>query len=301
MENITCELKTVTPEMATKLLSSCQYEHQRKLRPKLVARYARDMQAGNWMPGGVIELCEHKDDLYLINGQHRLHAVVESGKDQCFLMKTDRVFTLKDVAHRYYTIDTGGMRSFHELVNSLELKDKTGMSAATINRVRAAARFIAGGFDDADPEFYRAILSPDEGLRLVQYWEEPAIEFYDTISGRNQALYNRMKNAAVLSVALVTFKYQCSFARKFWGNVAENDGLKVGQPERACVEFLYENTLSKKGMNVYARRVANCWSAFFENRVISRTQVKDPDSNINIAGTPFLYSRTMKGLGMTKE
>jgi hypothetical protein len=301
MENITCELKTVTPEMALKLLANCPYEHQRKLRPRLVARYARDMQAGNWNPGSVLELVECKDDLYLVNGQHRLHAVVESGKEQCFVMKMERVATPKEVAHRYYTIDTGGARSFSELVNATEIREKTGLSSHQLNAVKAAARFILGGFDKSDEEYSKTVLSPDESLVLVNYWTETALEYYDTISGRNGPLLKRMRNAGVVGVALVTFKYQCTHARKFWAAVASNDGLKPGQPEHALVSFLYEKSFYKLGGNLYARYVANCWSAYFENREIKKLAVRDANNNINIEGSPFLYSRQVKGLGLIKE
>jgi hypothetical protein len=301
MENITCELKTVTPEMAQRLLDKCPYEHQRKLRPRLVARYARDMQAGNWNPGSVLELVECKDDLYLVNGQHRLHAIVESGKEQPFVVKTERVATQKEVAHRYYTIDTGGARSFRDILSVTGMQDKMGIGRHQISSIKSAAKFIFAGFNTGTPDYSKTILSPDELLVLVNYWAEPGIEFFDTIANRNQALALRMRNAACVGVALVTFKYQCTYARKFWEAVANNDGLKVGQPERTLVEYLYEKTTEKAGLNHYARSVANCWSAFFENREITRTQVRDPQANINIAGSPFLYSREVKGLGLTKE
>lgn len=68
-------LVDVTPKQAEAWLASNR--KNRRLRQRQVDAYARDMAAGNWqVTGEAIQFAENGD---LINGQHRLTAVVQSG------------------------------------------------------------------------------------------------------------------------------------------------------------------------------------------------------------------------------
>lgn len=69
------EVMTVTPEMAIKWLQN-NYNN-RKVRTRVVETYARQMKAGKWdLTGNGITISV---DGEIIDGQHRLHAIVESG------------------------------------------------------------------------------------------------------------------------------------------------------------------------------------------------------------------------------
>lgn len=69
------DVKDVTPALAEKWLN--QNTHNRNLRDKAVLAYARDMEAGNWAENG--ESIKFAKDGTLLDGQHRLSAVVLSG------------------------------------------------------------------------------------------------------------------------------------------------------------------------------------------------------------------------------
>lgn len=62
----------VTPGIARQMLA--RNENNRNLRPNTVATYARDMQKGNWRP--TAETIKFDWHGRLIDGQHRLHAVI---------------------------------------------------------------------------------------------------------------------------------------------------------------------------------------------------------------------------------
>src|SRR4030095_5230551 len=72
---ITTEIKSITPELALQWLESSNL-HNRPVRQSVVMKYARDMATGNWhlTHQGI----SFTDDGILIDGQHRLWAVVES-------------------------------------------------------------------------------------------------------------------------------------------------------------------------------------------------------------------------------
>jgi hypothetical protein len=99
--NITAEIVKITPEMATEWLSD-RWGEQRTIRQGYVKRLASDMEAGRFRvsPDAILRIKGK-----LANGQHRLNAVVSSGKAQTFLVMESNDEEL------YKTIDAGMRRS----------------------------------------------------------------------------------------------------------------------------------------------------------------------------------------------
>lgn len=90
----------VTPEDAIELLSS-NFAGQRKIKKTNVTRLAKSMSDGKWDPylGDLIRMTR---DGVLVDGQHRLEAVVQSEVTCDFLFSND--FDVSDFPY----IDTGG-------------------------------------------------------------------------------------------------------------------------------------------------------------------------------------------------
>lgn len=78
------EVLAITPKMATEYLR-CNTEN-RSVRPEVVDAYARDMADGEWLMTG--EAIKFGLDGRLLDGQHRLFAVVKSGATVEFLVIT---------------------------------------------------------------------------------------------------------------------------------------------------------------------------------------------------------------------
>lgn len=75
----------VTPDVAKRLLG-INYENQRNVQPARVDMYARDMANGNWNPQSSNSI-RISSDGKVIDGQHRLLAVIKSGAS--ILMRVD--------------------------------------------------------------------------------------------------------------------------------------------------------------------------------------------------------------------
>ncbi len=73
-DRVRSEWKVVTPELATKWLEG--NTHNRKVRDSVVARYASDMKNGRWRQ--THQGIAFDEDATLIDGQHRLFAVIEA-------------------------------------------------------------------------------------------------------------------------------------------------------------------------------------------------------------------------------
>jgi hypothetical protein len=79
---ITAEIEAIDPRIAAQHLS--HNLKNRNIRTWIVARYAHDMRSGNWRMAG--EPIKFAHDGTLLDGQHRLEAVIDSDTTQSFLV-----------------------------------------------------------------------------------------------------------------------------------------------------------------------------------------------------------------------
>jgi hypothetical protein len=118
--NAEITIETITPLEAAKLLK-CPWDGQRRLRKTVVDKYVHEMQLHRWTLSNDAILIVRSA---LANGQHRLHAVVDSGLAQRFLVMRTNDDQL------YKVLDSGLCRT---------IPDKLGLRGTTIP---AAARVI---------------------------------------------------------------------------------------------------------------------------------------------------------------
>ncbi|HET8687537.1 MAG TPA: hypothetical protein VFM18_12870, partial [Methanosarcina sp.] len=74
--SLTIETKTITPELAEVLLEN-NISNNRKLKEKLVKKYVQDILSDNWCISDALKFDKNGN---LIDGQHRLHAVIAANK-----------------------------------------------------------------------------------------------------------------------------------------------------------------------------------------------------------------------------
>jgi hypothetical protein len=91
----------IAPEDAERLLD--RNDSNRNVRSRVVSAYARDMEADRWLTTGETIKIGHNGEL--LDGQHRLQAVMQTGVGQKFLVVRD----LDPEARR--VIDTGAVRT----------------------------------------------------------------------------------------------------------------------------------------------------------------------------------------------
>lgn len=106
MQDQNIELVEVTPELAREWLG--YNTHNRNVRMRVVLAYAADMADGNWHWNG--ESIKFAADGTLLDGQHRLSAIVESGCTVPMLV----VRGLKNDAQE--TVDGGAKRKFSDVL-----------------------------------------------------------------------------------------------------------------------------------------------------------------------------------------
>jgi len=123
MKKVTAKLVEVTPDMAAGMLK--HNNMNRNISQLNVKRYAQAMQSGEWEQNG--QTITVAVDGTILDGQHRLWAVIESGVTITFLI----VYNVRKEA--IATIDSGIVRTFRHL---LQIKgSKHPASAAAVTKI----------------------------------------------------------------------------------------------------------------------------------------------------------------------
>jgi hypothetical protein len=135
---ITASIESITPTKARAMLAT--NTANRKIRPRTVASYARDMKRGKWGITG--EALKFDTDGVLRDGQHRLAAVVEAGV-------TVPMMVVRGVAPESQRVmDSGIKRMVHDQLDITGFSNtRTIASAARLALVEPGAGFVAEGKD----------------------------------------------------------------------------------------------------------------------------------------------------------
>lgn len=121
---VTVTLKTITPELARTYLT--KNNRNRKLTPSWVEFYCSQMKSGQWQTtGDTIKLSTNDD---LLDGQHRLHAVIMYGKP------IDMFVAEGLPSESFDVLDTGKTRSAGDVLSVF------GVEKA--NNIASIVRFI---------------------------------------------------------------------------------------------------------------------------------------------------------------
>ena len=171
----------VTPELASAYLAA--NKRNRPLRKARVERYARDMTEGRWQMNGETIIISDEDNL--LNGQHRLEAVVKAGVPVWMMVTTG----VPESA--FSTMDAGLTRTAGDVL---------GMKGVlNFNQVAAVARICLNYKDGVGLSTPRTNLEIEEALEL-----HPEIETY-------VSSHNKIYNLAHSSIVIAT----CYLAQRF--------------------------------------------------------------------------------------
>lgn len=142
-------LVDITPDLAREWLSF--NIHNRNIRQRVVLAYAADMQDGNWRWNG--ETIKFAADGALLDGQHRLAAIAESG---CTI-PTLVVRGLKNDAQE--TVDGGAKRRFADVLKLRGEQTPIVLAAVLRNVVlwESSERFTATRYSPTNAQMLQAL------------------------------------------------------------------------------------------------------------------------------------------------
>ncbi len=278
----------VTPELAMTWLTMTPYQGQRAVRQHRVAELAQEMIQGRFRLSTIdIRRVGDGDSTkrYLINGQHRLRAIVESGVAQMMVVVESEADSMDDVAADYATVDRPLVRSYLDAMTAYGLGDELGLTKTQVSKLQSAAQTIACGFMAGTRSEY--MRSPIDRVEFVRDWARPAMHAFATIGEAKWPRIKRLYTAPVFAVVLVTFRYRPDAAEAFWGRIAEHNGLVHGDPAFTFSEHLVAATVISANYPKLQRGTALAWNAAAEGRELRLIRVLDQTAPIRIAGTPY--------------
>lgn len=169
MENLKFTRKLITPAVAKELIQG--NSHNRQIRESVLLRYIYDMINGRWKQdtGETIKIAKTGR---ILDGQHRLHAVVKSNVPCYFYIATGLDEDVFDV------IDTGKSRNAADVFTIAEIKNSHQLSAiiAYFNLLK-----------DNKRRGRQVNRRPTNAELLLQYYEEPL--FWQNITNRTSVFY----------------------------------------------------------------------------------------------------------------
>jgi len=277
----------VTPAVAKRILSDLNYVHQRDIEPPHVKVIGYLMQNRMWTQGSQLAFGRLDGELHLMNGQHRLTAVVETGIPIEFQVLIVDVNTAEELHELYTRYDTTQReRKGGEVLNALNLPAQWGFSKSFANDVVGASVVIANGM--RKPVYTRDPLLTschEFRVQLAESWWPIARELKELRRGADSDVSKRLFKAGFLSVMLVTMKHQPAKARVFWRRVMDNSGLVRETPEHTFVNLVNRNSWKGDQDSCIAAAML-AWNAAYAGKKLVQIH-PDGCKHRKVLGTPF--------------
>ncbi len=297
---IATHLQLVSPKQARDLLQT-PYPNQRPLRPHHVRFLQGLIERGTLRPGTTVSFGVVEGTRYLVNGQHTLTALGQTTGGPLWLQLEEiRVDTLEAVGQLYESYDRNLARSWADIYHADTRLQVYELGTKHLSLLGGACLHLATGFQSrnafpASPHYWVHLLLRDVTVRfgLMQTWCDELQNCLNGCQGPGP-IRKLLTRAAVLSVALVTYRFQPEAAHLFWPSIARDSGLSEGQPAHSLLRFLRDTPTRKVDTATYSRYVASAWNAHFESRPMHRLQARAATPPLLLAGTPH-DGRTAKG------
>lgn len=242
-------MENVDPTTAAKWLE--RNVRNRHLRRSIVARYARDMAAGNWrVTGESIKFANNGD---LLDGQHRLAAIVESGV-------TVGMFVTRNLDNdAQVAMDSGTRRTASDAFSLIGGKN-TALATATARLALGMELALDGGKYNATHAEILTFIGANPDLR-------DAVDFAQAIFRRTDCLPT--------VVAYTTWRLariDATEAERFWIDAADKVGLTPGDPVLALTNRLAEARRKRErvGHTELVSAVFRAWNARRDGATVRR-------------------------------
>lgn len=276
----------ISPSDARALLE-CNFDGQRSIDKQSLARYREEIKAGRFDGGEPIRFCRYEGRLYLVNGQHRLLALSGMITGMEFVVVVTRAESIREVAEIYSTIDRGRGRSIAEVMRSLGVHHRIGVSATKAALASAALLILESAREGKLIYGYDAQARSAQAREALLERHGDAVQgFFMAIEGASPAIMKRLSRRQVMAVGFATFETPASSdkALEFWSGVAQDDGLRKTDPRKMLLRFLEDNP-ARGTAPIFGRLghgVAVCWNAWVDGRELQIVKVYDETSPVKL-------------------
>ena len=238
------EVRDITPEIAVEMLKRNQ--RNRNVSESHVRFLSNEMRNGNWMFDG--QPVRFAEGGRLLDGQHRLSAVVESETTQSFLIVTGID------PETFKVMDTGKNRSASDVFSIEGIDYAKHVSATT----RIIYRLSRGDAESGSRKMSNTDI-------LEYYNQNPKIAEFVKDSQRLYVEFDRVLSQSYIAA----FKYlmadkNITDSESFWNKVCTGIGLEEGNPTSVLRKKLIHDKMSKASLPLSERNaiIIKAWNNY---------------------------------------
>lgn len=260
------ELRLVTPSVAREMLK--RNRNNRRLKKTNVTKLRKEIRANNWVFDGMPIRFDKSGNL--LDGQHRLTALIEENKSLMFLIVSGIG------SHAFKVMDTGSMR------NGVDALAIEGVEySQTINSaIRTIIKLRSGSFVSA------AAGSAPSNTDIVKFYNENKI-LSELASSTNKLTSNFnsvLSASSILALAFVFRGKNVNDADVFMSKLCTGLGLDEGSPILTLRNILIKDKLSDKKMTLKLKYhyIFKAWNYFRKGKKVSALRRPDTDKPLSI-------------------
>lgn len=256
-------IETITPTKATELLRT--NTKNRNINPRIVGYYSASMKAGDWkLNGEAIKISEKN---MLIDGQHRLEAIVKSGVSVPMLV-------IRDVSvDAMPTIDIGKTRS---TADHLSIMGYAGNMTIISAAIRVVLDFKGGKFVQ-----YKDKLTPLEAMRFLDD-NRGLLHSAERVVGRGSKL---VPSSILVAMHYLLSKVDSTKADIFFQQLFSGANLGSGSPvlvlRTRLVSLTTENKNSRSLRRMHVALIISAFNHFINGDDIQKLRY-NPDADIEL-------------------
>lgn len=257
------DVVTVTPQLAAEWLQANR--HNRALRKRAIADYARDMAAGKWLQNG--EAIKFASDGTLLDGQHRLKAVIEAGIPVVFMVVTGLPLATQE------TMDAGRKRTTADAL-ALRGEGNATVLAAILRRVWM--------WDQGDLKFaHNHMPTTAECAQLLK--DRPEIHRSVEIAVRVHGSFRYLPQSATGTAHHLFSRISTEDAVWFFARLGDGANLPAGHPVLTLRNRVMADRADRRHVADYRylAYLIRAWNAVREGRELARI-IQAPDTAMPI-------------------
>ena len=262
----------VAPGIASRILDELNFPGQRKIDSRRIYGHEHAISKGHWMESYSIHFAALPDGrIWLVDGQHRLAAIAQQQRLVGVTIRIIDVDSEKEARDFYAGFDgKGSVRTNAQILDAVGISDALGLSARMTRAVYEAAPLLMNKLEplagSINMKKNPAMYLQSNRLALVTEWANQALE-YDTITKKaGKGLYEKLRKTGPVAIALYTLRHQPARAKEFWSGVANNDGLRRGDPRHTLIQDFGVRDINSGSIRQRVQQSALAWNAFCEGR-----------------------------------
>lgn len=280
----------MTPGLASRILAETNFIGQRKLKIARVAERKLWIACNLWQPGFPITFVLFEDGtVWLVDGQHRLMAIYESGQTVQIKINVIEVTDERHARAIYSGFDkSDSTRSDSELLDGANIMERHGISRDTARSAFRAMVLLQNNMEPARGvtiEGWNA-RSTEARMQSLGEWINEIKAYETACKDAETWLKRKLYGAGCMAVALYTLRHQRIKAIEFWSSVANDDGLSKGDPRKTLLDDFKNRSNNAGNIRQSVQQPSLAWNAWWKGE--SRRIIKClTDAPIQILGTPM--------------